>query len=565
MAYDSRQQLGNYRIIRLLGTGGFAEVYLGQHIYLKTPAAIKLLLTKVAGQGDMEGFLKEAQTIARLAHPNIVRVMDFGVENETPYLVMDYAPNGTLRNLHPKGSIVPLPAIVFYVKQVAEALQYAHDEKLIHRDVKPENMLIGQRKQILLSDFGIALVAQSSRYQSTQDVIGTVAYMSPEQIQGKPGRASDQYSLGIVVYEWLSGDRPFHGSFIELCTQHMFATPAPLREKMPTIPSSVEQVVTTALAKDPGKRFPSVQAFALALEQAAQYGATSTFVRPALRPQIPPPVTTQPQPEQTILPVAPMQPVVTPPFPQPGVPSYHNSYINQGSPGTGSSFSQPPAVKQHANNTPTVNAWPIIQRQVVATLLSIGLGLALTLVIALLNQNQTASHTPQILVSSFALLALIATIPPLSGAIFGRWVGCFTGGLGTLAFYVLLYVYAYAYIFGKPLSSTEPLRFWPVYLGFALVGFITGSKTLAKGGRYPIKIGHTLRLSSGGSLVGAAFFTFSTVSSQTGHNLSTGSLIGISILTFVGYALIYIIVNSIVLPLPLAIYNSLAGLKRPSR
>jgi len=159
--------------------------------------------------------------------------------------------------------------IVSYVQQIAEALHYAHDEKLIHRDIKPENMLIGRRNEVLLSDFGIALPAQTSRYQSTQDVIGTlVAYMAPEQIQGKPRPASDQYALGIVVYEWLSGDRPFHGSFTELCAQHMFASLPLLREKIATISPEVEQVVQTALAKDPHQRLASVQAFATALEQA---------------------------------------------------------------------------------------------------------------------------------------------------------------------------------------------------------------------------------------------------------------------------------------------------------
>src|SRR5207249_6407271 len=123
--------------------------------------------------------------------------------------------------------------------------------KLIHRDVKPENMLVGRRNEILLSDFGIAVVTQSSRYQSTQDVTGTISYMAPEQIQGKPRPASDQYSLGIAVYEWLCGDRPFHGSFTELCTQHMFALPQPLSEKVSAISPDVEQVVLTALEKDP--------------------------------------------------------------------------------------------------------------------------------------------------------------------------------------------------------------------------------------------------------------------------------------------------------------------------
>lgn len=156
-----------------------------------------------------------------------------------------------------------------YVKQVAEALQYAHDQRLVHRDVKPENILIGARGELLLSDFGIALVAQSSRYQSTKDMAGTMAYCAPEQIQGKPRPASDQYALGIVVYEWLSGDRPFHGSFTELVGQHLTVPPPPLRQKLPALSNSLEQVVMTALAKDYLQRFSSVQAFAIALEQAS--------------------------------------------------------------------------------------------------------------------------------------------------------------------------------------------------------------------------------------------------------------------------------------------------------
>ena len=262
------QQLGNYRLVRLLGSGGFAQVYLGEHVRLHTQAAIKVLQTQIAAS-DRDSFLTEAQTIAHLEHPHIVRVFDFDVAEGIPFLVMSYAPNGTLRQRHPKGTQLPLPTIITYVKQLANALQYAHDEKLIHRDVKPENMLVGRRNEVLLSDFGIALIAQSSRFQSTQDVIGTVAYMAPEQIQGKPRPASDQYSLAIVVYEWLCGDRPFSGSFTELCTQHMYATPAPLHEKVPTIPPGVEYVVLTALAKDPRQRFASVQVFATAFEQAS--------------------------------------------------------------------------------------------------------------------------------------------------------------------------------------------------------------------------------------------------------------------------------------------------------
>src|SRR5207249_6179375 len=139
-------------------------------------------------------------------------------------------------------------------KQVAEALHYAHERRLIHRDVKPENMLLGANNDVLLSDFGIALVAHSTRYQNTQEVIGTAYYMAPEQLQGKPRRASDQYALGIVVYEWLSGDRPFKGSFMEIASQHMLVPPPSFREKQLNIVPAIEAVVMRALAKDPEQR-----------------------------------------------------------------------------------------------------------------------------------------------------------------------------------------------------------------------------------------------------------------------------------------------------------------------
>lgn len=143
------EQLGNYRLIRLLGQGGFADVYLGEHLHLGTHAAIKVLHTRLAPD-DLEGFRNEARTIARLEHPHIVRVLEFGIEAGVPFLVMSYAPNGSLRQRHSKGVPLPLSTIVSYVRQIADALQYAHDEKVIHRDVKPENMLVGRRHEVLL-------------------------------------------------------------------------------------------------------------------------------------------------------------------------------------------------------------------------------------------------------------------------------------------------------------------------------------------------------------------------------------------------------------------------------
>jgi serine/threonine protein kinase/limonene-1,2-epoxide hydrolase len=278
MADRVGQQLGNYRLVRLLGQGGFAEVYLGEHIHLNTQAAIKVLRTQLSSE-DVANFHIEARTIAHLVHPNIVQVLDFGVENGTPFLVMAYAPNGTLRQRHRRGQPLPAPTIISYVKQVAAALQYAHNQKLIHRDVKPENMLVARNDEILLSDFGIALPTASAREQgmleqnappdqSTWNPIGTVTYMAPEQIQGKPTPASDQYALAVVVYEWICGQAPFNGTYVEIAMQKISTPPDSLRAKVPDLPPDVEQVVLTALATDPQRRFKTVQAFALALEQA---------------------------------------------------------------------------------------------------------------------------------------------------------------------------------------------------------------------------------------------------------------------------------------------------------
>ncbi len=259
-------KLGNYRIIRLLGQGGFASVYLGEHVYLNTPAAIKVLNMQLAHHA-LESFLKEARTIARLEHTHIIRVLEFGIEEITPFLVMSYAEHGTLRHRYPRTSILPWTTIASYTKQVASALQYAHDHGVIHRDIKPENMLLRENLTLQLSDFGLAIIAQSTNVPA-RVTAGTTAYMAPEQIQGQPGRASDQYALGVVAYEWFCGSCPFTGSEREITIQHLYTSPPPLRAKAPAVTPAIEKVVMRALAKEPGKRFASVQEFGYALEDA---------------------------------------------------------------------------------------------------------------------------------------------------------------------------------------------------------------------------------------------------------------------------------------------------------
>src|SRR5919197_733387 len=136
------QRLGNYHLLRVIGQGAFADVYQGEHIHLKSLAAIKVLHTRLTGDLQ-ENFLKEARILAQLAHPHIVRILDFGIEEGAPYLIMEYAPHGTVRQRYPDRSKLPLPIVVEYVRQVADGLQYAHKQKMIHRDLKPDNILIG--------------------------------------------------------------------------------------------------------------------------------------------------------------------------------------------------------------------------------------------------------------------------------------------------------------------------------------------------------------------------------------------------------------------------------------
>ena len=273
------QRLGNYRLLRLIGRGGFADVYLAEHIHLGTQAAIKVLQVRLV-ESNRENFLNEARTIAHLVHPYIIRVLDFGVENEIPFLVMDYAPRGTFRQRYLQGKPLPAAPLVSFMKQTAAALQYGHDKKLIHRDVKPENMLLGPNDEVLLSDFGFALIAHNSTSSMPTETAGTAAYMAPEQLQGKPRPASDQYALGIIAYEWLSGSCPFQGSFFEIASQQVFMAPPPLREKVSTIAPEIVKVVMTALEKDPQFRFPTVRDFALALEEACLISKQYAFNLP---------------------------------------------------------------------------------------------------------------------------------------------------------------------------------------------------------------------------------------------------------------------------------------------
>lgn len=264
------QQLGMYQLVRLLGQNGFSEVYLGKHIFDNMAVAIKIL-DGYFNQEDAARFLTQVYSLTHLEHPHIVRTLDFGVEGSTAFLVMSYAPNGTLRQRHPKGTRLSVDLVVSYVKQVASALEYIHDQHLVHRDIKPHNMLLGPKNEVLLGDFGIAVpsYSQNAIRAIPYDFEGTVLYAAPEQLQGKPRRSSDQYALGVVVYEWLCGACPFSGSADEVIYQHLLVPPPSFVERGVHVSPAVEEVVLKALSKNPEQRFARVQDFVTALEQAS--------------------------------------------------------------------------------------------------------------------------------------------------------------------------------------------------------------------------------------------------------------------------------------------------------
>ena len=261
------QQLGNYRLIRHLGQGSFADVYLGKHVFLETLAAVKILHTRLEA-GTQEKFRQEAYVLAHLKHPHIVQVLDYGIEKGTPFLVMTYAPGGTLRERHPLGEQLPLTTILSYLEQIASALDYLHRQRLVHRDVKPANILVEADGTLLLSDFGLVSLAHTTGSLSHQEMAGTPAYMAPEQLQGHPRPASDQYALAVMVYEWATGKRPFQGSGWALYQQILSVSPPPLRAWVPALPPQVEAGVLRALSKKPQERFESVSVFMSACKQA---------------------------------------------------------------------------------------------------------------------------------------------------------------------------------------------------------------------------------------------------------------------------------------------------------
>ena len=267
------QTFSRYEILEKLGQGGMATVYKAHDSRLGRNVAIKVIASDTQGsQRFLKRFQQEARALANLNHPNIVQVLDFGEEEGVPFLVMDYLPGGTLKDR--LGKPLGWQEAAGFLAPVARALAYAHERKIIHRDVKPSNILFDTKGQPVLTDFGIAKVLEQ---ELTMDltgtgVIGTPQYMSPEQGLGKSVDVrTDVYSLGVVLYELIAGKKPFGETTpIGILLQQTRQPLTPPRQHNKDIPVSVEQIVFAALSPKPEDRFPNMSAFADALEKMAQ-------------------------------------------------------------------------------------------------------------------------------------------------------------------------------------------------------------------------------------------------------------------------------------------------------
>ncbi len=287
--------LGNYRIVEVIAKGAYGIIYRAEHLHLGNPMAIKFMHAYFNSSKQREQFRREAQILVRLRHSNVLRLIDFGIDEDSPYLVSEYAVGGSLRDRLTRHAPHPLllQDAVRTLAQVGRALGYVHSQGVIHRDLKPENILFDEADRALLADFGIAIVKQTTSATNLVG-LGTPPYMAPEQFKasGEPLPESDQYALGCVAYELLTGQPPFTAdNAAAYGFQHTYEAPVPLRHLNPAIPPRIEQAVLTALAKEPAGRYASEEAFleALGIRRPAPtqidlaQNATGTVLRPEMR------------------------------------------------------------------------------------------------------------------------------------------------------------------------------------------------------------------------------------------------------------------------------------------
>ena len=258
-------QIGNYRLTKEIARGSFGSVYLAQHTVLtERKVAVKLLHAHLNSQQEREQFLQEARYLEQLSHPHILNLIDVGIHDGLPYLIMTYAANGSLRDKlrSYSSTIIPETQALVILSQVGQGLYYAHQKNIIHRDLKPENILFDAQGHALLADFGIATMLTNISMKQVTVISGTPSYMAPEQFRGNVSKESDQYALGCIAYELFTGRLPFSApDFVSMGYKHTTERPIPPRHFNPYLSSSIEQAILKVLSKQRNERFLDVNAF----------------------------------------------------------------------------------------------------------------------------------------------------------------------------------------------------------------------------------------------------------------------------------------------------------------
>jgi len=309
---------GRYEIITRIGGGGMALVYKAQDLLLNRFVAVKILRQQfVHDEEFIQRFRREAQSAASLSHPNVVSIYDVGQEDETHYIVMEYVEGSNLNEIIKERAPLQTEEAVRIASQICDALEHAHQNHIIHRDIKPHNILIGKNGRVKVTDFGIARAVTSSTITQTGSVVGSVHYFSPEHAKGvSTGEKSDLYSLGIVLYQMLTGRLPFLGeSPISVALKHLQEDFEEPRAVNPHIPQSVENIILKSMRKNPGERYESAREMLRDLETCLDGSRLhepkavfpsdldETRVMPAFRsrpepPTAPPPAAAQPVPSR---------------------------------------------------------------------------------------------------------------------------------------------------------------------------------------------------------------------------------------------------------------------------
>jgi serine/threonine protein kinase len=288
------KEIGRYRVERLIGGGAMGMIYAAHDPVIDRKVAIKLIRADLLGGDDkadyVARFQREARTAGRCTHPNIVAIYDFAVHEGNPFLAMEYVEAGNLGQALAASGRLPAPEAMAVTGQVLDALACAHGLGIVHRDVKPANILLLANGHVKMTDFGIARFDNVELTQ-TGSVIGTPSYMSPEQIRGETVDArSDLFSTGVVLYEMLSGERPFPGRNIAEITHRLLTGPLPdIRAKVAGVPASLAAVIERALAKSPADRFASAADMALAVRELAPGPQPATDDRTVVQPRMPAP------------------------------------------------------------------------------------------------------------------------------------------------------------------------------------------------------------------------------------------------------------------------------------